>query len=344
MIRTPGGSFSVDPLRKHAYASGVAIRFTPPYRVGMDPLSHLRKIPLFRDLPADQIDAIFRAVRERTLPPGTNVMEIGDAGHALFIILEGEVLVLSTARSAEFELARLGPGDFFGEMALLNDRPRSATVRTASETRLLVLDQKDFREILLASPVSAVKLLETLSLRIRNADEQISILSDKARRDTLTGLLNRPAFHERLNQEVDRNRRYGDEFALVLLDIDHFRSVNGKLGREVGDRVLSWMGRLLTEHTRAADVPFRVGGEEFAILAPATSGEIAGIAAERLVRMVEEAQPPGNFDLPLTISAGFASCPQDTTDPQELYDLADRALLEAKGDGRNRVASPPARA
>ncbi len=302
----------------------------------------LQKVPLLKGLSPSELDRVAEVAREEVFPAETNVVEIGDPGDSLFIILDGEVRVLYPARSQDFELARLGPGDFFGEMALLNEKPRSATVETATETRTLVLEKSDFRGILRDNPGVAVEILEELSLRIRNADEQISHLSDKAMRDTLTGLLNRRAFHERLQEETDRNRRYGDEFALILIDVDRFKSVNDTFGHDVGDQILSWIGRLLTEHTRSADAPFRVGGEEFAILAPATSGSITGDVAERLVGVISEASPPVDFELQITVSAGYSSCPEHAIQPPRLFNIADQALLQAKARGRNCVRGPAA--
>jgi len=300
----------------------------------------IRRVPLLEGLSPQELEPIAEVASERVVGEETNVVEIGDPGDSLFIILDGAVRVLYPARSQDFELARLGTGDFFGEMALLNEKPRSATVQTISETRLLVLEKSHFRQILRKCPDVAIHLLEELSLRIRNADEQISTLSDKAMQDTLTGLLNRRAFHERLQEETDRNRRYGDEFALILLDVDRFKSVNDTLGHDVGDEILSWIGRLLTEHTRAADAPFRVGGEEFAILAPATGGDIAGTVARRLVTVVSEARTPVDFDLNITLSGGYASCPEHATQPPRLFNLADQALLRAKAEGRNTICAP----
>lgn len=300
----------------------------------------IRKVTLLKGLSSAKLESIGEVAREEVFPPDTDVVEIGDPGDSLFMILDGAVSVLYPARSQDFELARLGPGSFFGEMALLNEKPRSATVRTVTEARVLVLEKEQFRGILRDSPEVAIELLEELSLRIRNADEQISMLSDKAMQDTLTGLLNRRAFHERLQEETDRNRRYGDEFALILIDVDRFKTVNDTFGHDVGDEILGWIGRMLTEHTRAADAPFRVGGEEFAILAPATGGEIAGSVADRLVRVIQEARPPVDFDLTVTVSAGYSACPAHGSQPPRLFNLADQALLRAKAEGRNRVCDP----
>ncbi len=302
----------------------------------------LSKVPLLHGLSEDDLRRIAEATRRQSFDTGADIVEIGEPGRSLYLIVEGHVQVLYPARSTDFELARLGPGDFFGEMALLNDRPRSATVRAVDPVDVLVLDKSDFRRILMGSPAVAIQLLEALSIRIRNADEQISGLSDKAMRDALTGLLNRRAFHERMAEEVDRARRYGDQFSLILLDLDHFKSINDGLGHDVGDQVLSWVGRILTEHTRAADAPFRVGGEEFAVLCPATSSSVARAVAERLVGVVGEARPPVKPEVHVTMSAGHATCPDHGSAHDRLYNVADAALLRAKSEGRNRVCEPTA--
>ncbi len=306
----------------------------------MDHLEIISGIPLFGELTPEEVSLLDGATQERRYQVGENIVTIGQKGDRLFMILEGQVQVLYPARSQEFELARLGPGDFFGEMALLNDEPRSATVRTLEPTRVLTLDKKDFQAIVRGSSSVALKLLRILSMRIRNADEQMSGLSEQALRDPLTGLLNRRAFHERMAEEGNRAQRYGDHFGLVLLDIDGFKSINDSLGHDVGDALLRWIGRILVEHTRVADSPFRVGGEEFAILAPAASPEVARNVAERIRNVVEESQPPIDREIRVTLSAGYAACPLHGTRPEILYHIADQALLRAKSEGRNRVADP----
>ena len=308
----------------------------------LEVVSRLRKVPLFADLDAENLERLASACRTVSFPPDTKIVRMGESGHSLFLIASGSVRVQYPARSADFELARLSSGDFFGEMALLNEMPRSATVESVDEVELLVLDKDDFQKIIVESPPVSLQFLETMSLRIRNADEQISDLSEKAMRDSLTGLLNRRAFRERLREESDRSIRYGDTFALILLDLDRFKSINDTFGHDTGDTVLSWIGRLLTEHTRAADAPCRVGGEEFAILAPATNSEVAAALCQRLVETVAEAKPPVDFELRVTMSAGYAACPEHTSSPEKLFNIADQALLRAKGEGRNQVCHPTA--
>ncbi len=306
----------------------------------MDRIELLRKVPLLGNTEPAFLEKLSGRTRVVEFAPEARIVELGDPGDALYILVEGKVQVLYPGRSDDFELARLGPGEFFGEMALLNRKPRSATIRALTPVQALALGRDDFRDVLIEAPRIGIGLLEILSNRIRNADEQISGLSEEALRDPLTSLLNRRAFHERLREEVERQARYDDVFSLILLDVDHFDTVNDSFGHEAGDRVLAWIGRLLTEHTRTADVPFRIGGEEFAVLAPATSGEEAEHAARRLVQVVDEARPPLEAEVRLTLSGGFASCPSDGKNGAALYAAADHALLRAKAEGRNRVLSP----
>lgn len=312
----------------------------PTPELQMDPPRLLARVPLFRELAVDQLARLARRTEVVEFPDGRVVVGPDDPGHALYVITAGEVQVLGPSRSEEVELSRLGPGGVFGEMAVLNRAPRSAAVRTTGPTRALKLERDAFRAAVEEDPGLALVLLESLSVRVRNADEQLSDLSDQALRDPLTGLLNRRAFRERLAEECDRTRRYAEPFSLVLLDIDHFGSLNEEYGRPVGDRILEWMGRVMGEHTRSADSAYRIGGEEFAVICPSSEGDVAASAARRLVDVVADTRPPLDFQVSLTLSAGYASAPTDARRPDALYHLADRALLRAKAEGRNRVSPP----
>ena len=104
--------------------------------------------------------------------------------------------------------------------------------------------------------------------------------------------------------------------------------------------VLSWTGPILVGHTRVADVTFRIGGEEFAILCPATDSKLAHALAQRLVDLVGEARPPVRYHLRVSMSAGHATCLDHANSLETLYHVANQCLLQAKRDGRNRVVAP----
>ncbi len=287
----------------------------------------LARVPLFEDLAKEEIEWIAEATHTRTFAEGEHLFEIGEAGRSLYVLTAGTVQVLHPNRAANFQLARIGPGEFIGEMALLDDAPRSATAKALCEVEALVLDKADFHRLVRAHPDVGLHLLSVMSRRMRKADEQISGLNTKSHRDNLTGLLNRMAFEERLEEETARARRYGGSFSLILVDIDDFNAVNESHGLEIGDQILSWVGRLLNEHTRASDVAFRFEEDAFTILCPWTSSEVANRVASRLVTLVAEAKPPVRAELAIAIAAGIATCPDHAREGHALYHQAQRALL-----------------
>lgn len=288
----------------------------------------LARVPLFAELDAEDLREIGESAHAETFVEGDHVFHIGEPGRSLFIVTDGMVQIHHPDRDRHFELAQFGPGDFFGEMALLNDAPRSATARALTDVRALVLDKVDFRRIVTDRPRVGLEILRAMSVRVRSADDLIQGLTSHAVRDPLTGLLNRRAFNERLDEELARTRRYGDPFSLVLLDLDDFDvRVNEVLGRDQGDAVLAWVGRLLTEHTRGADVPFRFDEDTFAVLCPSTRGEFARIVARRLRTLIAEARPPIEEGVTLSISTGTATCPDEGQEPQALFHRAEREMV-----------------
>lgn len=290
-------------------------------------LELLARVPLFVDLDPDDLRDIAETTHVESFSDGEHVFEIGEPGRSLFIVTAGAVQIRHPSPDSHFELAKFGPGDFFGEMALLNDLPRSATVRALGPVEVLVVDKVDFRRILVEKPHVGLKLLKALSARIRHADEQIHGLTSRAIRDPLTGLPNKKAFTDRLDEEIARTRRYGGSFSLIILDFDDFRSVNDAVGRDQGDQILAWVGRVLREHTRSSDVPFRFEDDSFTILCPWTSGDFANAVAERLATLINEAKPPIEGEVALSMSRGTATCPADAKDAQALYHSAQSALL-----------------
>ncbi len=301
-----------------------------------DTVELLKQVPLLRTLPEADLVRLADSTRHVSYRPDQVVVEMGDAGHSLYVILEGGVQVVYPGRTSEFELARLGPGDFFGEMALLNEKPRSATVRALDGVEALVLEKDSFRRAVEERPALAVRLLEALSERMRHTDAHISDLSEDALRDPLTGLLNRRSFHDRVTREIGRVLRYHGVFSLVLLELDAFGGLADTVGQDTANEVLRWIGRLLLEHTRTADCPFRVGPEEFAVLCPDSGSEAAGQAARRLIDLVAAARPPVE-GLSLTMSAGHATCPDHGARFEALYRGADEALARAHEAGTSRV-------
>src|SRR6266508_1918397 len=146
-------------------------------------------------------------------------------------------------------------------------------------------------------------------------------LSDRARRDPLTGLLNHEAFHARLAVEVARARRYRARLALVLLDLDRFKELNDREGHQEGDRILRAFASALTATARTTDSVGRLGGDEFAaLLLEADLGTVTAFLARLALRLADG--PP--------TSAGAAFLPDDGTTREQLLGLADRRLYADK--------------
>ena len=166
--------------------------------------------------------------------------------------------------------------------------------------------------------------------------EVLRQLEAAARTDPLTGLSNRRALEEAFDVEIARARRGGFEVGVVMLDLDGFKRFNDQHGHQAGDSALKRLSQVLSGATRAIDRVGRIGGEEFAIVAP-DSGIAGTLAlAERLRRAIEvEFSALGG----LTASAGVASYPDNGGDRHALIGAADRALYKAKALGRNRAVA-----
>lgn len=158
-------------------------------------------------------------------------------------------------------------------------------------------------------------------------------LEAQAQTDALTGLLNRRAVEARLAQELAHASRHRAQVSFLLIDVDHLKQINDRLGHRGGDRALRHISGAMTEGARRDDVCGRWGGDEFAVLAPGTSEPDAMALAERIRAKV--AGPDGSSG---TVSIGVATFRGDLPEPDAmLVNEADRALYRAKERGRNRV-------
>ncbi|MGA2383552.1 MAG: GGDEF domain-containing protein [Gemmatimonadales bacterium] len=186
-------------------------------------------------------------------------------------------------------------------------------------------------------PVDVVSRLEALIVRfapVLGPAHAVAIAERKANTDELTGLANR--------RSLNTAMATGDasHSALVMLDLDHFKSVNDTLGHPAGDAALKHLAKLLRTALRGGDVAARIGGEEFAVWLPGAdlalgvevAGRLRALVAERPFRI-------GGVEFPLTISCGVSASPLPIPQPDNLMATADAALYRAKREGRNRVVA-----
>jgi diguanylate cyclase len=185
--------------------------------------------------------------------------------------------------------------------------------------------------------------LDDLANKIKDMESESSELKSKlkiantqALRDTLTGLPNRNAYNERLENELVRWKRYRSSLSLIIWDIDHFKNINDSYGHKAGDKVLLLIAKQLSDHSRATDFISRFGGEEFTMLLPNTDSKSALILANQLRQTIEKTGfNASGVSVDITISCGITEFTLDDTD-ETAFERADQALYQAKEQGRNR--------
>lgn len=197
--------------------------------------------------------------------------------------------------------------------------------------------------------IGIVFVLPTIRTQMRKEDklqtltESLSArsvtLEHEALTDGLTGMHNRRYFDDAMNEYLDQFRKIDKPIGLMILDLDHFKKVNDTYGHDVGDEVLRQIARCLQEFTRYHDVVARLGGEEFAVVAPNMSRESLFKLADRIRYAISSLNiKSGNVQLRVTMSIGLAIWDHKET-AEELYKRADMQLYQAKRTGRNRVCA-----
>lgn len=169
-------------------------------------------------------------------------------------------------------------------------------------------------------------------------------LQQIAKQDSMTGALTRRGFFAEVEKEFLRAARYERPSALVVIDVDHFKTINDRYGHPAGDAVLVSIANACMSTMRRSDIFGRIGGEEFGLLLPETDADEAREAAERIRRMVETTiVQVGGTEVRATVSLGIAPVPAATEGVSTWFNEADIALYEAKRFGRNRVVVGKAR-
>ncbi|WP_186406645.1 sensor domain-containing diguanylate cyclase [Candidatus Accumulibacter aalborgensis] len=176
----------------------------------------------------------------------------------------------------------------------------------------------------------------------KRAEREVQALQQELREqsthDALTGLYNRRYLQDTLGRELLEAKREGRPVSVILADLDHFKAVNDRHGHLGGDEALRVFGALLKRHARGSDIYCRYGGEEFLLVLPGMTAEIAVERAEQLrVAIASAPVNHGGSLISVTASFGIATFPRDGRNGDELIAAADRALYAAKAAGRNRV-------
>ena len=266
-------------------------------------------------------------VEDLRIAPGTGVIGEVFVSRQPLLVSDAERELRSQPRRRRYRT-----GSFMA-LPLFTDGQGLGVLTFADRADLQPFDRGD---LTIARAMAAPAALGLASARLASKAKD---LAHVAAVDPLTALFNRRYFETRIDEEIQRARRYGLELALLVIDADNFKAVNDLLGHLVGDRVLRAMSDTLRRSVRAFDVCTRFGGEEFAILMPGSNEASALQSAERIRQRIEQYRfdplliPP---EIHPTISVGVAVLTGESA-AQDLIARADRALYAAKAAGKNCV-------
>jgi len=320
-----------------------------------DPI--IRTSPLFGDLSELELNAVAAFLEPRSIKEGEVIFTEGAPGKEMYILVSGRIGAwVSQSDGTRRWLFEIKPGDFFGEMSVIANVTRSATLTAAEDTELLVFLGIDFYRIIFEHPMIGVKMLKAIR-RVQNSwlDETSKNLNDlmrwgeTARRravsDDLTGIYNRRFLEDSANSRFEQGYVGPRSVSLMMLDLDRLHLINSSHGQIAGDLVCISAAQVLRTATRAGDICARFSGDEFAVLLPDTEPEEARLIAERIcktmvsrkVTVPKDSGGSGQIEIAVSTSIGIASAPIHANNWEELYMAADNALHLAKELGRNRV-------
>lgn len=315
--------------------------------------------PLFASMSELEFNAVTAFLERRHYKKGEIIFSEGEAGREMFILLTGHVIAtVNLGNGKQRKIYDFEPGRFFGEMAIIEDAPRSATCTATEETDVLVLQGLDFYRLIFEHPMIALKLLGAISQVMTSwLDESSRFLNDllrwgetarlRAITDSLTGLYNRRFLEESLNSRLEGGGDVKRTISVLMMDLDRIHEINNAYGEAAGDHVIKLVAGAFRQVLRDADIAARLSGDEFAFVLPDTTMEEALQISERLRHTVASLRIPLKLKnsqdnsqetvVSIKTCLGVAVSPKHGSTGPALLAAADAALRKAKDQGRNRV-------
>jgi len=318
--------------------------------------------PLLRSFTPEEVAEIYATGRPVRLDPGETLFQRGDPGDSMFVILDGRVQLIFPT---DIQPKVLAAGDFLGELSLVSpDHVRTATAVGLDAAELQVFDQQAFDTLLETKPRLLVSLLKWISSYLLSSEQRLTQgLQEKnrelehtldhlqrtraerdrqqelARTDELTGLLNRRSMNLELERLIELPQPDGQRLAVLLVDLDDFKTINDTHGHPCGDAVLRAVAGILRTSVRPEDLPCRIGGDEFAVVFTSVRPELARTRAEELRRrVIEEPFEVRGVSTQIRVSASLGGAFHEPDEGlAELFARADRALYDSKSRGKDRL-------
>jgi diguanylate cyclase (GGDEF)-like protein len=313
--------------------------------------------PFFTDMSGLEYNAAIAFMERRKVHGGDPVFQQGDMGEEMFILLEGSLSAFRRqSDGTERRIFDVGLGHFFGEMSIIANDPRSATIRANVDSDVMVIRRADFYRIIFEFPMLGIKILNSIialqNVWLNQSSRHLGDLmrwGETARRraitDELTGLYNRRFLEDSVKDHFEHDTSGVRKAALLMLDLDKIHAINERHGMLAGDLVFRAVARILTAQTRSGDICARFAGDEFCVFLPDTDTASALDIAENIrdaiskEEVVVPEKPNAVPRVPVftRTSIGIATAPSHGRTPEHLITTADTALIRAKELGRNRV-------
>jgi diguanylate cyclase (GGDEF)-like protein len=284
----------------------------------------IRSIPLFASLTFEQTTEILAKATEQKFAPDHAVIRQDDSAAMVYVILSGHVRVSESVPDSSIEmfLGELGPGEIFGELAVLQDRRRSASVMTLDRVRCLAIGGVDFLHLLGESKEMSLALHRILAGRLYDADRLLA----RHAPDPLTGLPGRRGFHDAYRKLVSGAKRRGTSVLLLVLDILHLKEINDQFGYSVGDDVLRTVADGLIASSRSMDLVARYGADEFTVLLIDAAEKDASMIMNRVEQKLRQLTIYRNLPLTVEFRMGYAVSNDPPERAEDFLRLADHDL------------------
>jgi len=312
----------------------------------------LLKIDIFSSLTKEEINLIIDNFHFINIKKNKVLFKQGDEGNEMYIVKSGKVAIsIDLPDGNKHEITSFSSGDFFGDMSIFEDAPRSANCYIKEKSCLLSLYRKDFFNLIESQPAIAIKIMYAMlnitTQRLRDTGEFLSDMvrwGEDARKraitDELTGAYNRRFLDDALIDFFTASKNKNAPMCLVMVDLDNFRKINEQYGLKIGDKALLKVVEIFNKYLRKQDILARYGGDEFSVIMQNTELDKAKEIANCIRKEVSELdmlEDLGGTITQITTSQGISSFPENADTIISLREKADKALYQAKEEGRNRV-------